>query len=76
MTITNLVDVKEKENIAIVNMEEKTTVTTIIDSKIYEISKLEEGTDTILNNINEKENFYAKQIYTYFWEIKVLEFRG
>lgn len=60
MTITNLVDVKEKENIAIINMEEKTTITTIIDSKIYEITKLEEGTDTILNNISEKENSYAK----------------
>lgn len=60
MTITNLVDVKEKENIAIVNMEEKTTITTIVDSKIYEIIKLEESTDTILNSINEKENSYAK----------------
>lgn len=60
MTITNLVDVKEKENIAIVNIEEKTTITTIIDSKIYEITKLEESTDTILNSINEKENSYAK----------------
>lgn len=60
MTITNLVDLKEKENIAIVNMEEKTTITTIVDSKIYEIIKLEESTDTILNSINEKENSYAK----------------
>jgi len=60
MTITNLVDVKEKENIAIINMEEKTTITTIIDSKIYEITKLEEGIDTILNNISEKENSYSK----------------
>lgn len=60
MSISNIVDIKQKENIAIVNIEEKTTITTIIDSKIYTIDKLEEGSDIILNNINEKENSYAK----------------
>lgn len=60
MCISNLIDVKQKENIAIVNIEGKTTVTTIIDSKIYAIDKIEEGMDIILTNINEKENSYAK----------------
>lgn len=60
MSISNIIDVKQKENIAIVNIEEKTTITTIIDSKIYSIDKIEEGSDIILNNINEKENSYAK----------------
>ena len=60
MAIANIVDVKGKENVAIVNMEEKTTITTIVDGKIYDVTKLEESTDTILTNINEKENSYAK----------------
>lgn len=60
MAIPNIIDVKEKENIAIVNMEEKTVVTTIIDSKIYEISTLEENVADILETISTKENSYAK----------------
>lgn len=60
ISISNNINVKEKENIAIINMEEKTTITTIIDSKIYEISKIDESVQTILNNISEKENSYAK----------------
>lgn len=60
MAIPNIVEVKSKENILIVNMEEKTTITTIIDEKIYSIDTLEEGMETILSNIDEKENSYAK----------------
>lgn len=60
MAIANITDVKEKENSIIVNIEDQTTVTTILDSKIYNIDKVEEGMDIILNNINEKENSYAK----------------
>lgn len=60
MCIGNVANIKEKENLLIVNMEEKTTLTTIIDQKIYNIDKIEEGMDIILNNINEKENSYSK----------------
>lgn len=60
MAIANIADVKEKENSVIVNIEENTTVTTILDSKIYNVEKIDEGMDVILNNINEKENSYAK----------------
>lgn len=60
MSIANVINLKEKENIAIVNLEEKTIITTIIDSKIYNIDKLEEGMESILNNISAKENSYAK----------------
>lgn len=60
MCIPNIATIKEKENILIVNMEEKTTLTTIIDQKIYSVDKIEEGMETILYNINEKENSYSK----------------
>lgn len=60
MVISNNIDVKEKENIAIINMEEKTTITTIIDSKIYDIVKIDENVQEILSVISEKENSYAK----------------
>ena len=41
-------------------MEEKTTLTTIVDQKIYNVDKLEEGMETILTSISEKENSYSK----------------
>ena len=60
MCMSNLLNVKEKENILIVNMEAKTTITTIIDQNIYNIDTIEEGMDTILYRISEKENSYSK----------------
>lgn len=60
MAISNVIDLKEKENIAIINMEEKTTITTIIDSKIYEIDTIEESVKTILDTISTKENSFSK----------------
>lgn len=60
MAIANIADVKEKENAIIVNIEDKTTVTTIIDQKIYNIDTFEQGASEILSNINQKENSYAK----------------
>ena len=55
-----LVDIKEKENSLIINIEEKTSITTMVEEKVYQVDKLEEGMDVILNNINTKENSYAK----------------
>ena len=60
MCISNIVDVKPKENSVVVNLEGKTTLTTIIDQKIYSIDKIEEGMESILYNISEKENSYSK----------------
>ena len=60
MCISNIMEVKEKENVIIVNMEDKTTITTIINQNIYSVDRIEAGTDTILNSISEKENSYAK----------------
>lgn len=60
IAITNIADIKEKENTIIINIEEKTTVTTILDQKIYNVDKIEEGTEAILNSISQKENSYSK----------------
>ena len=58
-TIANLADVKSKENVAIVNIEDKTTITTIIDKKVYDIDIIEKGSVDILDRINAKE-IYGK----------------
>ena len=60
MAITNIADVKEKENSFIINIEDKTTITTIIDKKIYNVDVIENGTKQILDTISEKENSYSK----------------
>lgn len=60
MAIANVADIKEKENSLIVNIENKTTVTTIMDQKIYSIDKIDLGANEILENINQKENSYQK----------------
>ena len=62
LNISNLLEVNKgnSENIAIVNIEDETTVTTIIDQKIYNVTKINAGTKEILNRINKKENSYAK----------------
>lgn len=59
-SIANLIDDKETENVLIVNIEEKTTVTTIVDKKIINLQTIEDGTSQILDNINIKENSYLK----------------
>lgn len=60
MSIPNLIDAKAKENVMIVNIEEKTTLTTILDSNVYNVEVLEEGSKQILDSINLKENSYSK----------------
>jgi len=62
LSISNLLEVNSQssDNIAIVNIENETTVTTIIDQKIYDITQISQGTKEILNRINMKENSYAK----------------
>ena len=59
-TIGNLLDYKDNENAIIVNIEDKTTVTTIIDKKIVDVQIIDEGASQILSNINAKENSYLK----------------
>ena len=58
--IANIATIKPKENMIIVNIEGKTTVTTIVNQKIYNVAKYEEGADEILEKIVNKENSYSK----------------
>ena len=60
MCITNLIDFKPKQNALIVNMEEKTTITTVIDQNIYQIDELDEGSGDVLSKIDRKENSLSK----------------
>lgn len=60
MTIPNLINFQDKENSLIVNIEDITTITTVIHQNIYEINKLDEGSKEILEKINLKENSYSK----------------
>ena len=60
ITIANVANLKEKENVVIINMQEKTTITTVVDQKIYNVETIEEGAKTVLDNINLKENSYSK----------------
>lgn len=60
MAITNVIDANQKENVAIINIEENTTITTVLEQKIYNVDRLDVGMGTILNSISEKENSYSK----------------
>ena len=60
ISITNLIETKPKENYLIVNMEEITTVTTILDENVYNIQTFQEGSQEFLRKINLKENSFSK----------------
>lgn len=60
MTIPNIVKTQSGENALIVNIEGKTTITTIIDQQVYDIKVLDKGSEEFLDKINIKENSYMK----------------
>lgn len=60
MSIANILNFDAKENVVIVNIEEKTTITTIIKDKVFDVQTFEEGSTDILSKINAKENSYSK----------------
>lgn len=60
MSIPNLIKVRKEESCLIVNIEEDTVITTILDGKISNIDVLEQGSRDILSKINIKENSYSK----------------
>lgn len=59
-SITNIADIKKGENVMIVNIEDTTTITTILNQKIYHIDKIKDGMQEIIEKISEKENSYSK----------------
>src|SRR5699024_11046230 len=60
VAISNIANLKPKENVLVINMEEQTTLTTIVDQKVYQVDKLEVGSRDVLDSINIKENSYSK----------------
>ena len=60
MAISDITKFDPKENCLIVNIEENTTITTILDQNIYDIKTLDIGSQEILDKINIKENSYQK----------------
>ena len=60
IAIANIAPLEDKENIAIVNIENKTTVTIVNGEKVYQVHELESGAGEILEAINTKENSCAK----------------
>ena len=59
-SIANIASIKPKENIIIVNIENKTTITSIVNQKVYNVERLDEGSGEILDKIESKENSYSK----------------
>lgn len=60
ISIANIANLKEKENVVIINMEEKTTVTTVVNKRIYHVTTIDEGSKAVLDSIDIKENSYSK----------------
>lgn len=60
MSIANLLNFDDKQNVVIVNIEDKTTITTVIGDKVFDVQTFEEGSNEILSKINAKENSYSK----------------
>ncbi len=59
-SITNLVEIDEKDNAIIVNIENETKITTIIEGQIFRVDMLQEGMGSILEEINKTENSNKK----------------
>lgn len=54
--IPNINKSQTQENCAIVNIEQKTEITTIVNGNVYKIDKIEDGMNKIISFIAEKEN--------------------
>lgn len=59
-SITNLIEVNPKDNIVVINIEDETKVTTIIEGQIYRVDTIESGMGQILRDINKTENSMQK----------------
>ena len=58
--IASIARPEKKENILIVNMEEKTTITSIFDRQIYNVETIDNGSLEVLEKINRIENSMNK----------------
>ena len=60
LSIPNIATLNQKENVMIINMEDETTVTTLVGQKVYDVQKIQTGAKQILDAISSKENSYLK----------------
>lgn len=60
MSIPNLAKIDKNENSIIVNMEEQTSITKIVNGKVSSVEIMDEGSQDVLSRINIKENSYSK----------------
>ncbi len=60
ITLSNLINLENQENFMVVNVEGKTTITTVYNNNIYDVIKLEEGSQQFLDDINIEENSMSK----------------
>ena len=58
--LSNLCNINSNQSVMIVNLEEKTTISTIINKALYSVDILNEGMGEAFDKINEKENDYLK----------------
>ena len=60
MILPNLLKIDDNENVLIVNLEDKTTITTLFGQTIGDIQVYDFGSDEIFDQISQKENSVAK----------------
>ncbi|MDO5556721.1 MAG: hypothetical protein Q4G05_00525 [Clostridia bacterium] len=58
--IVNIAEIKEKENIMILNLESDTTLTTIINGSIYSVKRMQNNLGKTLEDMNMRENSFLK----------------
>lgn len=81
-SIVNIAEIGEKENVAIVNIEDTTKITTILNGQIYRIDTIDVGMKNILEEINKTENSMSKSyeicknITIYTQELQAVQAEG
>ena len=58
--IATIAKIDKKENAIIVNMEDKTTITTVLDRQVYNVETIDSGSAEVLEKINRIENSMSK----------------
>lgn len=59
-SITNLIETNENKNIAIINIENETTITTVIDGQINRVDVLTAGMEDVIEKVNRLELSWKK----------------
>ncbi len=59
-SITNLIETNGKENVAIINIENETTITTVVDGQINRVDVLTSGMQDVIGKINKIELSWKK----------------